>query len=677
MAEEKLEFDELYEEELVGDDYSGNKKYAAKAVEHVKSVFDTYKNARSFKRGGQQFDLVREWDRRYRAYKAIYLQSDHSYKGTATVFNPILRKTVNTIESEMSNALFGREDYFSVDALGNDDESIEMSREAFATLKYYSDLEEYVYNFELADKQQIIYDSTWVETVYEKKKVTGVYRSKKTTPVVDPATGQPAIDPQTGQPLTDTTIDIIEIDEDKPTVKIEVRDIYRMYVNHLLDNPEDDDIIYQDAMSTQHLLNMVERGVYNKSATTEMLSEKSTYGETFGDGSSQGGSEAGHTFVNDTYSKDTDVNDTVYEVLRFQGLFTTKDEKTGAKIRKNFWIDIGERKHCLRLRESPVIGDFKTFSGCSYDSMVGEFNADSAISPYLDLQFTTNDKENQSLDALTFNLNGPIEVRKNSGVTQAQINISRKNPNTVIFVNEKDSVKKIMVDVPLAHLNNEQFRIQDMIESGTGATSLAAGAPTGTQADRSGKALGTLLEQTRSQFSKHVRKFEKRLIEKSLQKCWDIIIQFFDDKILIPIQGVDGVMSSKSQTPSEIIGQFRINVSAGSEYLKERQKRDSILELLSIASINDKFMGALDVVPMLQDIAMSLSPKLAKYVNPDNLVNQMQQQIDKMQQALEQVGAQNKDLFDEGQRLQGELKQTNRAAAATPGPIETQELKTN
>ena len=69
--------------------------------------------------------------------------------------------------------------------------------------------------------------------------------------------------------------------------------------------------------------------------------------------------------------------------------------------------------------------------------------------------------------------------------------------------------------------------------------------------------------------------------------------------------------------------------------------------------------------------------KLAKYVNPDNLVNQMQQQIDKMQQALEQVGAQNKDLFDEGQRLQGELKQTNRAAAATPGPIETQELKTN
>jgi uncharacterized protein (DUF3084 family) len=80
---------------------------------------------------------------------------------------------------------------------------------------------------------------------------------------------------------------------------------------------------------------------------------------------------------------------------------------------------------------------------------------------------------------------------------------------------------------------------------------------------------------------------------------------------------------------------------------------------------------------MLQDIAMSLSPKLAKYVNPENLVSKQSQLIQQLQEALQNVGDQNKDLFQEAQRLQGELKQTDRAAAATPGPIEKEELKLN
>jgi hypothetical protein len=309
--------------------------------------------------------------------------------------------------------------------------------------------------------------------------------------------------------------------------------------------------------------------------------------------------------------------------------------------------------------------------------MVGEFNSDSVISPYQKLQFQMNDKENQSLGGLTFNLNGPVEVLQGSGIKASDLINARKQPNKVLFTKVKDSIRKILVDVPLNHLNNEQIRLENMIQSGTGATSLAAGAPTGTQVDRSGKALGTLLNQTRSQFSRYVRKFEKRLIERSLQKVWDIIIQFFDDEILIPIQGNDGTVTSKLQSPAEIVGQYKISVSTGSQFLKEREYRDSILELLSVAGISDKFMETLDVVPMFQEIAKSLSPKLAKFINPENLVNKQSQLIQQLQQALQSVGEQNKDLFEEAQRLQGELKQTDRASAATPGPIETQELRTN
>jgi len=666
--------DELYDEALLSDDLSGSKRVSHKAIEHVVDLFEKYRDMRRFRRGGKEIDLAREWDVRYRIYKGIYLQSDHSYDGEATVFNPVLRKSVNVIESEAGNALFGREDYFSVDARGNDADSIEMAREAFGTLKYYSDQEDFVYNFELAMKQALIYDSTWVETIYAKDKITGVYRQKVIEPVTDPESGDPLFD-ESGVPITRTNFKIRKIDEDKPTIKVEVRDIYRMYVNHLKDDPEGDDIIYRDEMTAQKLIEMRDRGVYNSSAVNKLLKMNPVYGER--PTQDVDGTGDGKTFMDDIATSNDNKDSSSYEILRFQGLFTTENEETGVKYRKQFWIDIGERSECLRCIVSPVIGGYKTFSGCNYDSMVGEFNSDSVISPYQDLQFQMNDKENQSLDGLTFNLNGPLEVLQASGIKQSDISQSRKQPNKVLMSKQMDSVRKITVDVPLSHLNNEQIRLENMMQSGTGATSLAGGSPTGTQVDRSGKALGTLLTQTRSQFSKFVRKFEKRMIEKSLQKSWDIIIQFFDDEILIPIQGSDGVVTSKLQTPSEIVGQFKINVSTGSQFLKEREYRDSILELLSVAGINDKFIETLDIVPMLQEIAMSLSPKLARFINPDNLVNKQSQMIKQLRQALENVGEQNKDLYEEAKRLQGELKQTDRAAASIPGPIEKEELKTN
>lgn len=673
---EKFELDRLYDPALIPDDLSSNQRTADKAVEHVIEVFDRYRDMRSFRRGGKDICLPIEWDIRYRVYKAIYLASDHSYKGTATVFNPELRKAVNIIESEAGNALFGREDYFSVDSRGNNPESMEMAREAFGTLKYYSDQEDYVYSLEQALKQALIYDSTWTETVYAKKKVTGVYRQKVIEPVVDSESGDPLIDEE-GQPVTRTDFKIRRIDEDLPTVRVEVRDIYRMYINHLSDDPEKDDVIYRDGMTTQQLIELSDRKAYNAAAVKRLLRKRATFGEKPTE--DVDGSGDGKTFVDDLSVRQGKEDDgsIIYEVLRFQGLFTAEDEKTGQKLRRQFWIDIGERTECLRCTISPVIGGFKTFSGCNYDTMVGEFNSDSVISPYQKLQFQMNDKENQSLDGLTFNLNGPVEVLVGSGIKASDILLARKKPNKVLFSKVKESVRKITVDVPLNHLNDEQLRLQSMIQAGTGATSLAGGAPTGTQVDRSGKALGTLLNQTRSQFSKFVRKFEKRMIERTLQKVWDIIIQFFDDEILIPIQMGDGKVDTKFQKPSEIVGQFNISVSTGSQFLKEREFRDSILELLSVASINDKFIETLDVVPMLQEIALSLSPKLAKFINPDNLINKQSQLIQQLQQALEGLGEQNKDLFEEAKRLQGELKQTDRANAATPGPIEQEELKTN
>ena len=664
----------LYDDELVSKDLSGNIKIALKAKDHVMEVFERYRDAREFRRGGRYIDIARNWDRYYRFYKCIYIPADHSYHGTSQAFIPELRKAVNTIESELSNALFSRDDYFSVDSSGHTQNSIDMSREAYSTMKYFSNQESYVDHYELAVKQLLIYGLTAVETIYDKTKITGPYGTKIETPLTDPATGEPLIDPETGQPLTDSEYRIIDVDEDKPTVKIEVRDIYRLYINHLTNDPASDDIVYRDLMSTQKLLELAERGVYNKSAVRELLKNNPTYGSTPTQDIDSSGE--GRTLLEEFRNRGGGDHESLdsYEVLRFQGRFTVKDETSGKVLKENFWIDIGERHHVLRVIKSPLIGgNGKTFSLTNLDNLNEEFYGDSILSPFIDLNVAINDFSNQSIDSATYSLNAPLFVPNSSRIKASDLIQSRKQHNRIIYTNSPDRITKLEVNPPLQHLNYEMTRLQNSISSGTGATSLASGSPTGTQVDRSGKAVDALLNQSRSQFSRYLRKIERNLITPSLQKVWDVLLQFVDDEYLIDVSNDDGTYSSKSQSPAEIVGRYRIRVDGGSQFIKERQSRDQILVLLSIAGISDNFMQQLDSTGMLREIANSLSPKLARFINPENLINQQSQLIQQLQQALEAVGNQNADLFAESKRLEGELKQTDRSNRVSPSPVEQAE----
>lgn len=673
MSETIRKMEPIYDPTLTKENLAGSMRLDTMARDHVINKFDYYKQLRNFIRGGKQVQLTYDWDERYRIYKAIFLQSDHNYRGESKVFNPILRKAVNIVESEAGNAIFGRSgSYFSVDANGTDPENDMMSREAFGMLSYYSNLEDYVYNYELSMKQALIYDSTCVETILDRETSTGVYRQKVIEPILDPETNAPMVD-QKGNPSTRTTFKLRRVSEDRPTVKIEVRDIYRIYINHLQNDPEKDDIIYRDSKSPQQLLELAERGVYKKSAVMKLIKMQPTFGNM--SDSDVDNSGEGKSFIGDQATQQDP--QAPYEILRFQGLFTIRDEKTNKKMKVQYWIDIGERQHVLQIIESPIIGGFKTFSLCNYDSMVGEFNSDSVISPYKALQFEMNDKENQSLDGLSFQLNAPFEVITGSGIKQSDLLKARKMPNVVLFSKMKDSVKKLDIRMDLNHLNGELIRLASMIDNGTGATNLAAGAPTGTQVDRSGKAIGELLNQTRSQFSKFVRKFEKRLIERSLQKTWDMLIQFFDDEILIEVLDKDGTSSSKLQSPAQIVGQFKINVSAGSQFLKNRDYRDAILEFFSIASTSDEFMELLDKPEILGEVAESLNPKLKKFINPDNVIQKLKGQVAQLTQITEKQGEINKDVVSENKRLTNELKQTDRANMANPGIADINKLKNN
>ena len=663
MLEDKKNTETLVDPDLLPSDYSDNYNIAKKALSHVVDIYKKLSRIRRYTRGGVSVDIAAEWDKRYRAYKCIYVTADHSYNGEARVFNPALRKAVNTIESEASNALFSRDDYFSIDAQGMDPANDDMASRAFGVIKYYSDNESYVNQYELAIKQALIYDSTCVENMVIKNNISGVFRRIENVPVRDPQSGEPLID-NDGNVVMKKVSNIYKYDENVQSSKIEVRDIYRMYFDHRLNNPEDGDMIYRDSISSQDLLRMAELGVYNKTSVEEMLKGGSNYSNSIDNDYQEVGS--GKTFITDNENLNKLGGEgPFYEVLRFQGLFTIRDEDSGQRIRQEFWIDIGERSQVLRCMPNPLIGNYKTFSVCNYDTMPFEFYSDSVLSPYLSLQHALNDKENQSLDALTFNLNAPFEVVSGAKIKQSDLTRSRKTPNMLLEVQKAGSISKLTVETPVNHLNMEMSRMDAQIAQGTGATSLASGSPTGTQVDRSGKALGTLLAQTRSQFSKFVRKVERDLIQKSLQKSLNLIVQFFDSPIEIELDGEAGV-SLQSQSPAEIYGRFNIKVSAGSEYLKEKDDLDSLLQFMSIAGMNDQFMAMLDKASILKAIAKKMPGNFERFIDEKNALSQMQAQIEQLNGALQQQQGTLQSAMTENKRLVGVVKQTDKAAQASP-----------
>jgi len=664
--------DRLFDPDIIPENRAGTMKVAMKAKETVLRLFDQYDNMRAYIRGGFQINITEEWDELYRIYKATYCQNDHNYDGKAKLFMPEGRRAVNIVEAESSNAFFSREDYFSVDAKGSESDNQDMARKAFATIKYFSDKEDFVSEYDIANKQALIYNCTCVENVVFKERIEGLFRKLDVVPILDEESGEPLISPE-GQVETRKEFNIYSIDEDVQSIRVEARDIYRMYINHLSNDPEKEDLIYRDSMSKQQLLEMAERGVYNENAVRTLIKRVPSFNNFSGTKSTHEAGD-GKPTEGSIFQKDETDNIDKYEVLRFQGLFTTQDEKTGEKLHQQYWIDIGERNEVLRVIKNPLLGGYKTFSLVNYDTMLNEFYSDGVISPIKSLQYEINDKENQSVDGLTFDLNAPFEVLKGSGIKASDIMQIRKVANKAIFVKEMNSIRKVSAPVPLAHLNNELMRLGATIDKVTGATSLAGGSPTGTQADRSGKSLSILQNQTRSQFSKYVRKFEKKLLERSMQKCWDMVVQFFDDTIEIEIMGEDNKPTAHKQRISEIVGRFNIRVTSGSQFLKERQIRDSILEFLSILGINDLFMQMVDAPKMLVDIAKSMPNNMEKYIDSENLVNKLMQQIQQLQSTVELAGENNKNLVSDNVRLKGELQQTDRAAAANQPVSETEDL---
>ena len=284
-------------------------------------------------------------------------------------------------------------------------------------------------------------------------------------------------------------------------------------------------------------------------------------------------------------------------------------------------------------------------------------------------------KKNQSLDAIDFQLNAPYEVEKTSGLKAVDFIRARKNPNHPLFVRKIGSVKKLQDNINVSHLNLDLTRLNNYADIATGATAIAGGQPSGTQADRSGKALDLLQSQTRSQFSKFIRKFERKFLEPAMRLVWDMTLQFSDEKVDIEL--FDEKSKTKSpfnQNVAEIIGQFNIKVQGGSQYLKERQVRDSIMEFVSVVSSWDVWREMVTPDALLKDIASSSPHNLSKYVDTNNIYNKQDQQIKQMQDMMAQMQKQYADVGKENIRLTSELKQTDRSNMANPPLIDKEQI---
>ena len=660
--------DYIIDPALAIEDQSSNKKIADLARLRVVSLFEQYSNERQAYAVGDDFiNIEDKWDENYNLYKVIFDKKQHNYQGKAKVCMPVIRKIINTLESESSNALFSREDYFSTDGINSLPVNLDMARRAFQVMLNFSEVEDYVSQFELAKKQCYIYGATAGEVVFIRDEYEQVYRKMTEEPALS-ETGEQLYDQDTQEPITRIKIDI-----DTQTIKVRhpkviARNIYDMYVNMYNPIPEEDDVIYRDKITAQDLLKLSEK-VYNKRAVKEMLANRP--GKNVDDKNNSGNNSLVGV---DNLNNSNRIND-AYEVLRFQGLFSTTDPETGLVVHEQYLIDIGERQHVLRCQKNPFIGKKKTFIFCNYDSMIDEFYTDGAMDTVKALQYEINDKENQSLDAIDFQLNAPYEVEKTSGLKAIDFIRARKQPNSPLFVRKIGSVKKLQDNINVSHLNLDLTRLNNYADIATGATAIAGGQPSGTQADRSGKALDLLQNQTRSQFSKFIRKFERRFLEPAMRLVWDMTLQFSDENVEIEL------FDEKSQTKSpflqnvaEIVGQFNIKVQGGSQYLKERQVRDSIMEFVSVVSSWDVWREMVTPDMLLKDIASSSPHDLSKYVDTKNIYNKQAQQIKQMQDMMAQMQKQYADVGKENIRLTSELKQTDRSNMANPPLIDKEQI---
>jgi peroxiredoxin family protein len=651
----------LFDPEITPPNLAGNsKKLDKKALNTVIERYKAYDNMRNITQGGKTFRLEDRLDELYRLYMMIRSDNDHNYIGEAEVFMPIARKAVNIIESESSNALFSRDDFFSMLGEGGVKEKQELANVAFEIMKHYSDKCKHVPAFELILKQCLVYGITVSEACYKIEKRSYLTRENELEDVVDPATQEPMVDQQGNKAQRKLKKAYkVEVAEHKPMVK--ARDVYRVYCNILSPNPELYDVVYRDTFTPNELLENAENGVYDSQAVDRLLKKRPSMSHNM-----ERESGNGKTYIA-TISETDDVHG--YEVLRFQGLFTIKDDSKKIILKKPFWIDIGERTEVLRLQECPLVGQDKTFSFTNYDTMLDEFTTDGVIDPIKSINYEINDKENQSLDAVSFDLNAPYEVVKSSGLEDSDIEEISNTPHKALWVKERNSIAKLVSPIDTAHLNTDLSRLNTFAEGVTGSTSLAAGSPTGTQADRSGKALGILQAQTKSQFSKFIRKFERDMIEATMQKLWDMIMQFNDEEVTVKIMGPNNTAKVFDQKVDDIVGRYVIKVSGGSQYIKEKELRESIMEFLSVASMNDTFFKLLDPILALTDIAKASPYDMSKYVKPDNMISTLKGQIDQLIQAAQQGQQQMGGYEKEIQRLGNELKQTDRANMVNPPAI--------
>lgn len=670
----KVTKEALFDPRIIPANTAGKSKDGdRRAIDKVLAVFKKYRNHRIYTQGGKQVNLINRWDELYRVYKTIRDEADHSYKGEAKVFMPIARKAINVIETATAGALFSREDYFSVSASGKENsEKRGMAAKAFKVLKHYSDNEGYPTQYKLAIKQGLIYGATAVESIFSKDEYDQMYRKLKIEPVKDPASGEqllmqaaPGAEPV---PLENKSIQFIKEHVVIERPRIEARDIYRLYLDSTALDPSEEDMIYRDAISANRLLKLANQGVYNKAAVLDAIKTSPAY-YNYKDVEDNASDGSGKTFIEESTEDSTfDKASQKYEVLRFQGLFSDKDPKTGMEEHSQYWIDILERKYVLRIMTSPTIRQKKTFSVVNYDNMINEFYTDGVIDPIKCMNYEINDKENQSLDGLSFNLNAPWLRSKKSQIKVSDILRARKKADTVIDTHEMDGLRKLVSAIPLDHINIELMRLTNLSDVTTGATGLTAGQPTKTQADRSGKALDLLMSKAVSQFAEFIRSFESRLMQPSMQKIWDMLVLFCNDQVEISFSDDGDEPLYLTQSVNEICGMLNIRVSGGSQFVKEREIRDAILEFMAILGTNDLFMKSIDPVAMISDIAAASPYDMKKYVNPDNLYAQQQQMIEKLVAMLQQYGGTVGTLDKEIQRLRGEIKQTDRSNAAVPAP---------
>jgi hypothetical protein len=543
----------------------------SKALNFVKESKEKYRS--------QRISLEDKWEEFEQAWRVLYEQNNHAYKGDSKYATPIIHDNIEAIVARGAEASIFNDKAVDIETAPDQRQKAEVYK-VLATKQ--AELQDIDHKKEMLWRIMAKYGTafvkeTWIEDIESVKT-----RTIEQLPVLD-EDGNPVFD-EMGQPIIEQNVVEKETDQLQyigPGYDV-IKSINDIFIDRYVEDVQDQPIvIHRYFIDWQTIDQGVKDGVYEKDIA-ERIKEK--------------------PFVASIEDKSIaeQVSEGLNEYNTVEGMKRLWEVYEG-------WADFdlydkGEEIPCLitvvndqvlGIRENPYWHKQKPFLQCKYREKEGEAYGMGAVEPVLNLWYDYNDTMNQINDARAFVLN-PVMIER-AGIKD-KVGDESIYPGKKLIVKQPGDIQPLPMDLnQITGGIQALLELEQRINRGMGVTNLLNGTGDDSDLDQTWRATKTVIAQADKKFKRIAIRFEQDMWRSWLRmglklnaQLLDTLEPYFND---LPIDmPVD---------PQQIIGSYRFSVK-GVEHFFDMQDR---LEKTMLFA--DRSVGKPWVNPMALDMQIA------------------------------------------------------------------------